>query len=191
MTNEAIAEAIASRNVDTIVSNIKEANRLFYELGDEIFLATEEANDPVIAQFAASLLLNGIDGYNHATYVDAWGAHPDPEWGTIWGIHKSIRDFTPAFIFKVCMCGDVRFLAVECHAPNRRLPDDLQDRLRARTMIVSGVPTVSFSPTEINTDTDACVLEVNDALHTLAEELLALHGVSQPPRREFRPRVGV
>jgi hypothetical protein len=37
-------------------------------------------------------------------------------------MHQDIRDFTLAFLFKVCMRGDVRFLGVEYHAPNRRLP---------------------------------------------------------------------
>lgn len=186
LANEAIAEAIASKDETSVALNIKIAHDLFYNLSDDIFLATENANDPIIAQLAAYFLLNAMDGYNKAIYMDAWNGHPDPEWGTIWGIHQRIRDFTPAFIFKVCMHGDVRFLAVECHAPNRHLPDDPRARLRARTMIVSGLPVIAFSPNEIKTDPDACVSEVNEALVTLAEELL-----SNPQKYDFRPQTGI
>jgi len=137
---------------------------------------------------AAYFVLEGNDGYTDAVYHDAWGAYGDPEFGTIWGIHQEVRDFTPAFIFKVCMRGDVRLLAVECHAPTRRLPDNPEARIRARTMIVSGIPLLAFAPAEIEADAATCASDVCDALATLAQELLALHSLSPPPRRDFRPR---
>ena len=125
-------------------------------LAIEIFLATEQAGDATLASLAAHLLLEGNDGYSAAIYHHASGAHRDPEWGTTWGIHQEIRDFTPAFIFKVCMRGNSRFLGVECHAPTRRLPDQLDARIRARTMIASGIPVLAFSPAEVAADAAAC-----------------------------------
>ena len=190
IADEAIAEAISARDDDavTVAANIRIARRLLNEIGDDIFLATEQAADATLARLAAYLLLEGNDGYNDAIYCTAWGSHRDPEWGTIWSIHQDIRDFTPAFVFKVCMRGDVRFLGVECHAPTRRLPDEPHARVRARTMIVSGVPVLAFSPAEVEADAAACASELGGALAILAQELLALHGIEPPPRRDFRPR---
>lgn len=190
IANEAIAEAIRATSEDsaTITANLRIARRCLYELQDAIFLATEEADDAILARLGAYLVLEANDGYNELSYQDAWGAHPDPEWGTVWGIHQDIRNFTPAFLFKVCMRGEVRFLAVECHAPTRRLPDELDARVRARTLIVSGVPVLAFSPAEVDADAPACVTEISSALAVLAQELLALHGMEPPPRTDFRPR---
>jgi hypothetical protein len=190
ITNQAIAEAIGARSDDalTVGSNLRIARRLLDEMGDSTFLATEQADDPVLARLVAYLLVEGNDGYNELIYCDAWGAHHDPEWGTIWSLHQEIRDFTPAFLFKVCMRGDVRFLAVECHAPTRRLPDEPHARLRARAMIVSGVPVVAFSPAEVEADAAECASEIGSALAVLAQELLALHGQEPPPRIDFRPK---
>jgi hypothetical protein len=190
IANEAIAEAMAAHDDEavTVLSNIRIARRLCDEVGDDLFLATEQADDVTLARLAAYLVLEGSDGYSDLSYHDAWGAHRDPDWGTIWGIRQDIRDLTPSFIFKVCMKGDVRFLAVECHAPTRRLPDELHARLRARTMIVSGVPVLAFSVAEVEADAAACASEVGDALSILAQELLALHGIEPSPRRDFRPR---
>ena len=187
IANEAIAEAVGARDDASVVMNIRSARRILHRIEDEIFLATEQAADANLARLAAYFVLEGNDGYTDAVYHDAWGAHGDPERGTIWGIHQEVRDFTPAFIFKVCMRGDVRLLAVECHAPARRLPDDPEARLRARTMIVSGIPVLAFAPAEIEADAAACASEVCGALATLAQELLALHGLEPPPRRDFRP----
>jgi hypothetical protein len=187
---EAIAEAIRAHTNDaeSAVSNLRIVLRLLDEIQDDIFLATEQADDPTLARLAAYLLLEGNDGYNNLDYNPHWGAFPDPNWGTIWNIHENTRDLTPAFLFKVCMRGDVRFLAVECHAPNRRLPDEPDARLRARTMIVSGVPILVFSPAEIQVDAAGCVAEISSALAVLAQELLALHGQGLPPHTDFRPR---
>jgi hypothetical protein len=190
MTNEAISEAISARADDqaTIASNLGTARRLLNEIGDNLFLATEQADDPTLARLAAHLVVEGNDGYNYVIYSDAWGAHRDPEWGAIWGVHQEIRDFTPAFLFKVCMRGDVRFLAVECHAPTRRLPGEPHARLRARTLILSGVPVLAFSPVEVEGDPAECTSEIASALATLAQELLALHDLDTSPRLDFRPR---
>jgi hypothetical protein len=188
IADEAIAEAIDARDDDTVVANIRIARRLLHDIGDAIFLATEQAADATLARLAAYLLLEGNDGYSDAIYHHAWGAHGNPEWGTIWSIHQDIRDFTPAFIFKVCMRGDMRFLGVECHAPTRRLPDELHARARARTMIVSGIPVLAFSPAEVEADAAACASEIVGALAILAQELLAHHGIEPPPRHDFRPR---
>jgi hypothetical protein len=188
--NEAIAEAIAAKydEGEVVLSNVRIARRLLHELDTDLFLATEQADDATLARLAAYLVFEGSDGYNDLNYHDAWGAHRDPDWGTIWSIRQDVRDFTPAFIFKICMKGDTRLLAVECHAPTRRLPEDLCARLRARTMIVSGVPVLAFSPAEVEADAAECVSDVGSALATLAQELLALHGIEPPPRRDFRPK---
>ncbi len=188
IANEAIAEAFDAQDDRTVVANIRIARRLLHGIGDNIFLATEQAADATLARLAAYLLLDGNDGYSRLIYRLAWGAHGDPEWGTIWSIHQDVRDFTPAFIFKVCMRGDVRFLGVECHAPTRRLPDEPDARLRARTMIVSGIPVLAFSPAEVAADAAECADEICSALATLAQELLALHDIEPPPRHDFRPR---
>ncbi len=190
IADEAIAEAIDARDDRLVIGSIEIARRLLLGIEDDIFLATEHAGDATLARLATHLLVDGRDGYNAITYCLAWGTNSDPEWGTIWTMRQEIRDFTPAFLFQVCMKGDVRFLAVECHAPTRRLPDDPVLRLRARTMNVSGIPVLAFSPAEIDADPAACASEVCNALSTLAQELLALHDLDRPVRREqdFRPR---
>lgn len=187
---EAIAEAIAAGRDDanTVIANIQVARRLLERFGDDLFLATEQADDPVLARLAAYLALDGTDGYNEIRYQCAWGAQGSPDWGTLWGVKQTIRDFTPAFMLKVCMKGDFRWLGVECHAPNRALPEDLHTRVRARTMVVSGVPVLAFSPTDVETDASACAEEIGYAASILAQELLAMHGIEPPPRRDFRPR---
>ncbi|KRQ17147.1 hypothetical protein [Bradyrhizobium manausense] len=187
---EAIAEAIAARrdDINTVVANIQAARRLLERLGDDLFLATEQADDPILARLAAYLALEGTDGYNEIGYQCAWGAQGSPDWGTLWGVKQKIRDFTPAFVLKICMKGDFRWLGVECHAPNRELPQDLHTRVRARTMVVSGVPVLAFSPTDVETDASACAEEIGYAASILAQELLAMHGIEPPPRRDFRPR---
>jgi hypothetical protein len=186
---EAIAVAIAARHddTDTVIANIRVARRFLERFGDDLFLATEQADDPLLARLAAYLALEGSDGYNEIGYQCAWGAQGSPDWGTLWGVKQKIRDFTPAFVLKICMKGDFRWLAVECHAPNRTLPDDLHTRVRARTMVVSGVPVLAFSPTDVETDASACVEEIGYAASVLAQELLAMHGIEPPPRRDFRP----
>lgn len=187
---EAIAEAIAADrdDTDTVIANIRVARRFLDRFGDDLFLATEQADDSLLARLATYLALEGSDGYNEISYQCAWGAQGSPDWGTLWGVKQEIRDFTPAFVLKICMKGDFRWLGVECHAPNRTLPDDLHTRVRARTMIVSGVPVLAFSPTDIETDASACVEEISYAASVLAQELLAMHGIEPPPRRDFRPR---
>lgn len=189
IANEAIAEAINAKQdeAEVALSNLSVAKRLL-EVGDDLFLSIEQANDAVLARLAAYLLLEGSDGYNELSYHLAWGAHRDPEWGTIWGIRQDVRDLTPAFIFKVCMKGDTRLLGVECHAPIRRLPNELFDRLRARTVIVSGIPIIAFAPAEIEADVSACVSEIECALSILAHELLALNNIEPPLTRDFRPK---
>jgi hypothetical protein len=190
IADEAIAEAIDARDDRLVIGSIEIARRLLLGIGDGVFLATEHAGDATLARLATHLLVDGRDGYNAITYCLTWGTHSDPEWGTIWTMHQKVRDFTPAFLFQVCMKGDVRLLAVECHAPTRRLPDDPALRLRARTMNVSDVPVLAFSPAEVEAAPDACASEVCDALSTLAQELLALHGLDRPVRHEhdFRPK---
>lgn len=190
ISNEAIAETIdaSANDPETVVANLSIVRGFLDEIDDNIFLATEAADDPMLARLAAYLIISGTDGYNNLIYDAHWGGHCDPEWGTIWALHQNIRDFTPAFLFKVCLRGDCRFLAVECHSPRRRLPNDPHARLRARTMSVSGVPVLAFSPAEIEADTAACVSEIESALGVLAQELLALTGKEQPPCRDFRPR---
>jgi hypothetical protein len=190
IANEAIAEAINAKEdeAEVALSNLSAAKRLLEEVSDDLFLSIEQADDAVLARLAAYLVLEGSDGYNKLSYHLAWGAHRDPEWGTIWSIRQDVRDLTPAFIFKVCMKGDTRLLGVECHAPIRRLPDDLFDRLRARTVIVSGIPILAFAPAEIEADAPACVSEIACALSILAHELLALHNIEPPVTRDFRPK---
>lgn len=190
IVTEAIAEAIAARDHETevVMANIRRARQLLERLGDNLFLATEQANDPILSRLTAYLLLEGSDGYNELNYHQAWGAHPNPDWGAIWGIKQKVRDFTPAFIFKACMRGEIRLLAVECHAPNRDLPDDLHERVRARTIVISSVPIIAFAPAEIEADAHGCVEEIGHALSILAQELLSMHGLDAPPRLDFRPR---
>jgi hypothetical protein len=194
---EALAEHAETVVLDRIADAIEEPSGAAYietvrhllaTLGDELFIGTDLASDATLARLVAYLLLDCDDGYNDARCDLHWGMHGDPEWGTRWGIHQDIRDLSPAFVFKVCMKGDVRYLAVECHAPTRRLPEGPAARLRARTLIVSGVPVLAFSPSEVESGPEECVSEINSALATLAQELLALHGIEPPSRHDFRPR---
>ncbi|MBB4261618.1 MULTISPECIES: hypothetical protein [unclassified Bradyrhizobium] len=187
---EAIAEAVGASRDDsnTVIANIQVVRELLERFGDDLFLATEKADDLLLAQLAAHLVLEGTDGYNQIRYQAAWGAQGSPDWGTLWGVKQTIRDFTPAFVLKVCMKGEFRWLGIECHAPRRALPEDLHNRVRARTMVISGVPVLAFSPTDVETDVSACVEEIGYATSILAQELLAMHGIEPQPRRDFRPR---
>jgi hypothetical protein len=54
-----------------VIANIKIARCLLDGIGDEIFLATEQAGDITLAHLAAYLLLEGHDGYNQVIYCDA------------------------------------------------------------------------------------------------------------------------
>ncbi|WP_420965387.1 hypothetical protein [Bradyrhizobium sp. B120] len=73
---EAIAEAIAASydDIDTVVTNIRGARQLLERFGDELFLATEQADDSLLARLAAYLALEGTDGYNEIRHQCAWGA---------------------------------------------------------------------------------------------------------------------
>jgi hypothetical protein len=55
-------------------------------------------------------------------------------------------------------------------------------------MVVSGIPVLAFSPTDVEIDASACVEEIGYAASVLAQELLAMHGIEPPLRRDFRPR---
>src|SRR3954451_8590823 len=72
---DAIAEAIAASRNDTgtVIANIQAARGLLERFGDDLFLATEEADDPLLARLAAYLVLEGTDGYNEIRYQCAWG----------------------------------------------------------------------------------------------------------------------
>jgi hypothetical protein len=185
---EAISEAIHSRHDANALANIAIARRAVDVAPDALISASQAAADATLARLVAYLLLTGTDGYNALEWHDAWGGHSDPDWGTMWGIKQDIRDLTPALVFRVCHKGDTRLLGVEIHAPARRLPDDLHARLKARTMMLSGVPILAFSPAEIEADAEDCVRDISSALSILAQELLALHNIDQPPVRDFRPR---
>lgn len=184
-----IYAALTATTDDEALSCLNSVRDLLSTIEDDVFLITEAAADATIARLALYFRLFGRDGYNEPTFCLAWGApNSEPEWGTIWGMHQKVRDFTPAFIFKICMRGDSRILAVECHAPTRNLPDDPLDRLRARTVTISGVPVIAFSPNDIEADPMCCAAEISDALSILAQELLAMHDIEPPIRRDFRPR---
>ncbi|MCJ8352943.1 hypothetical protein [Novacetimonas hansenii] len=187
--NEKIDQAITAGSDEEAVSCIHDVRRCLRSVEHDVFLLVEEAIDPIISRLALNLFLYGNDGYNDLQHCHAWGASSDePEWGTIWSMHQTIRDFTPAFLFKICMRGDSRFLAVECHAPTRILPEDERDRLRARTLMISGVPVIAFSPSEIEADACACTNEICDALAILATELIDLNNIDSVMRIDFRPR---
>ncbi len=183
---EAIHEAIHSQEDANILANMAIARRAA-TISDELIFVTQEARNATEAALIAYLLLTGNDGYSAIDFHDAWGAHHDPEWGTMWGLHQAIRDIHATVIFKVCHRGDVRHVVVECHAPDRRLPEDLHARLKARTMILSGIPVLAFSPSEVEANAEACVADISHALSILAQDLLALHGTDQQPRLDFRP----
>jgi hypothetical protein len=55
-------------------------------------------------------------------------------------------------------------------------------------MVVSGIPVLAFSPADVESDASACVEEIGYAMSVLAQELLAMHDLEPPPRRDFRPR---
>ena len=187
--NGIIYAALTATTDDEALACLNSVRDLLSSIEDDVFLVAEAAADATIARLALYFRLFGRDGYNEPTFCLAWGApNSEPEWGTIWGMHQKIRDFTPAFIFKICMRGDSRVLAVECHAPTRNLPEDPLDRLRARTLTISGVPVIAFSPNDIEADPMCCTDEISDALSILAQELLAMHGIGAPVRRDFRPR---
>jgi hypothetical protein len=184
-----IACAIESDEDHYALAALERVRSRFYWHRYGIELVARAAGDPILTQLALYLLVGGTDGYNHLDYQINWGREgADPEWGTIWAMHQPFRDFTPAFIFKVCLKGDCRFLAVECHAPTRRLPEHWLAKLKARTTIVTGVPVIAFSPSEVEERPHECADEIANALSTLAEELVALHGNGEQPRLDFRPK---
>ncbi|MET4258273.1 hypothetical protein ABIC09_003215 [Bradyrhizobium sp. S3.12.5] len=61
---EAISEAIAAGHddTDTVIANIRVTRRVLERFGDDLFLATEQADDPLLARLAAFLALEGTDG---------------------------------------------------------------------------------------------------------------------------------
>lgn len=93
-----------------MIPNIRVTRRVLERFGDDLFLATEQADDPLLARLAAFLALEGTDGYNEIRYECAWGAQGSPDW--VMGVKQRIRDFTPAFVLKVCKKGDYRRLTL-------------------------------------------------------------------------------
>ncbi|MDH2348134.1 hypothetical protein [Bradyrhizobium sp. SSUT77] len=51
---EAISEAIAAGHddTDTVIANVRVARRFLERFGDDLFLATEQADDPLLARLA-------------------------------------------------------------------------------------------------------------------------------------------
>ena len=64
----------------------------------------------------AGYLLTITDGYNRVGFRDAWGAHTDPDWGTIMGHRIDVDGHQADFLFRCCHGEDRRLLAVTLDA---------------------------------------------------------------------------
>ncbi|WP_207539616.1 endonuclease domain-containing protein [Sabulicella rubraurantiaca] len=173
------------------LSNLRRAHHLHYAFPDELWMAAEQCESPIENILAAYLILEGTDGYNDLDYNPFWGApsFPDPAWGTIWTIQHQFRRMRPDFLFKVCLEGENRFLAVECdgHDVHDGTKEQARrDRSRDWTLLTSGIPVIRFTEFEIVRDPQACVKDIISVLSGLCEDLLVKAGRVAPRRSGLR-----
>ena len=122
---------------------------------------------------------------------------PDPDFGTYFRCQQRFRDYRLDFLFKLCLQGDYRLLAVECdgHEFHERTKEQAaRDRSRDRVLVEAGVPVIRFTASEIYCDPQNCADEVVNHLAALNRDLLAAHGLGAragrpdpPPSPLFSP----
>lgn len=175
----ALSEAMDQFEDHHALPLFRHACRLHEQLADELWIVTEQCESPIECILAAHLLLEGTDGYNRIVYSDAWAAHPDPSWGTIWTAQHEFGGLRPDFLFKVCLGEEKRFLAVECDGHDwhdRTKEQARRDRSRDRKLLAGGIPVIRFTGSEIVRDPSACVEDLASVLSGLSDELLAKAG---------------
>ncbi len=180
-----LSEAMAQSEDPNALLLLQDAYRLHEALQDDLWLATEQCESPIESILAAYLLLEGTDGYNYLDYVAAWGGHPDPAWRTIWTAQHEFGGVRPDFLFKICLEGENRFLAVECdghHWHDRTKEQARRDRSRDRNLLAGGIPVIRFTGSEIVRDPSACVEDLASVLCGLCDDLLAKAGKIRPRR---------
>ena len=87
-------------------------NRKFDGITDDLFLVTEMVESPIEAMFAAGVVLFGNDGYNDIQFSFSPETRFDPEWGTNFAPQVTVAEYRADFLFKVCLEGSFRMLAV-------------------------------------------------------------------------------
>lgn len=96
----------------------------------------------------AGYLLTITNGYNRVVFQAAWDAFPDPEWGTIMGHPIDVDGHSADFLFRCCLGGDRRLLAVTLD------PEDTRQRrpeaiARDRGLIDARCKVVNYSDREV------------------------------------------
>ncbi|TDH58249.1 DUF559 domain-containing protein [Dankookia rubra] len=168
-------------------------NRKFDGITGDLFLVTEMVESPIEAMFGAWVVLFGNDGYNDIEFSFGPESRFDPEWGTNFTPQVTVAEYRADFLFKVCLKGSFRMLAVECdgHDYHERTADQAaRDRSRDRRLLTNGIHVLRFTGREIVRDLEACMDDLSDALSRLAEELLVEAGIAKRrPQRWIQENV--
>jgi very-short-patch-repair endonuclease len=157
-------------------------NLKFDGITGDLFLVTEMGESPIEAMFGAWVVLFGSDGYNDVRFHFGPESRFDPEWGTNFVPQVDIAKYRADFLFKVCLKGSFRMLAVECDGHDyheRTAAQAERDRSRDRRLLMNGVHVLRFTGREIVRDVAACVDDLSMALSRLAEELLVDAGIAK------------
>lgn len=152
---------------------------------DSFWLLSEEVESPIEQLLGAHLIFIN-DGYNEVRADFFPGAFPDPDFGTYFRCQQRFRDYRLDFLFKLCLQGDYRLLAVECDGHNfheRTKEQAARDRSRDRVLVEAGVPVIRFTGSEIYGHPQHCADEVVNHLAALNRSLLAAHGLETPRKQ--------
>ena len=156
---------------------------------DTFWMISEKVESPIEQLLGAHLIFIS-DGYNEVRPDFFPGAFPDPDSGTYFRCQQRFREYRLDFLFKLCLQGDYRLLAVECdgHDFHERTKEQAaRDRSRDRMLFEAGVPVIRFTGSEIYRDPQRCANEVTNHLAALNRDLLAAHGLERPRRQPAVP----
>jgi len=156
---------------------------------DTFWMLSEQVESPIKQLLGAHLVFIS-DGYNEVRPDFFPGGFPDPDFGTYFRCQQPFRDYRLDFLFKLCLRGDYRLLAVECdgHDFHERTKEQAaRDRSRDRVLLEAGLPVVRFTGSEIYRNPQRCADEVTDHLARLNQDLLAAHGLGMPPKQPHIP----
>lgn len=153
---------------------------------NDLWILAECTESPIETLLGAWLLL-ASDGDNCLSFHDAWQAHPDPEFGTIFGCQVEVANYRCDFLVKTCLRGDYELLAIECdgHEFHEKTKKQARrDKSRDRFLLSGGIPVLRFTGSELWRDPHACVLQVEKQLRNHVSALLAKHGIEKPRRKQ-------
>ena len=88
----------------------EQAKIKYLESWSDDFSSLQSGEERQAQLLLAGYLLTIADGYNKVEFHAAWGAHCDPEWGTVMGFSVEVGGHLADFLFRVCYGDDRRYL---------------------------------------------------------------------------------